>query len=160
MEISEMEALVSDLYLGLELDPARPPGPFRIAVLLWGAAVFRYVASPRPDPKIDDGCWELELPTGAKSDTMTVRIAVAIARWIARRQNAELDADDEHMLSLAILMPGAAMREDVLKRGLTATEIGALFGVDASLVATRVARMLAHGSGERPSAAIRAARKA
>lgn len=160
LELCEIEDLSLELYKHLNVDPLHPPGAFRMAVVAWGPAAFRYVDHPLPDPDLQDGeGWVLQLARGARSDEMTMGIGVALARWTAARTGCVLDEESERLLAFAIVMPAPALRNNAIRCGLTISETADLFGVHPSAVVERLARVLSAGSGERPSAKIRAAKK-
>jgi hypothetical protein len=152
VEVIELEDIANETYRTFGFDPGSPPGPLRLAVFMWGAANFRYVAAPRPDVELIAGGWILELPLLAQSTTMTMGIARAIARETARRLGESLTGEEIESFAEALALPIATLRHECSVLGRNANEIALLFNVPLDVAILRVRRLIDHGSGERPSA--------
>jgi hypothetical protein len=147
----EIEQLATSLYEELDINPALPPGLYRTCLRAWGAPVIRYEDECSGRAIVGASGWELSVPRDAKSVTLNLCIAKALAFWCADRAGLTLCSEDVIDLSYALLIPQPALRHDVLIKGLGARDVAQIYNVPLEVAIFRVRRLLDHGSGERPS---------
>jgi len=155
MHAWEIEQLAVSLYERLGYDPLHPPGITRLAARHWGVTgTIRY--EPRPAPfRVGSDGWELTLPPGAHATEMNVALAEALAGALA----PTLDAQSRYRLAGALILPLPAARRDVHVYGRDAATIARAYHLPATVAEYRQQQVLDHGSGERPSAQERVAKR-
>jgi hypothetical protein len=150
----EIEQLATALYEEFDLNPALPPGLFRVLLRAWGgSAALRYAHADACNGRAlirDDG-WVLLLPHGTKDVELNLCFARALALWFLDRSGLRLGDGDIEDFAWALLVPLPALRHEVLVKGLGARDVASIYNVPLELAIARVRRLLDHGSGERPS---------
>lgn len=149
----EIEQLATTLYENFDLNPALPPGLYRVCLRAWGSIAFRSEHADACNGRAiirEDG-WELAIPHGTKYIELNLRIARAIALWFLDRAGLQLSDGDVEDLSWALLVPLPALRHEVLVKGLGARDVATIYSVSLEVAIARVRQLLDHGSGERPS---------